>query len=55
MDHERNRQTDRQTGLFYGNTVLCTIVHREVKIIVHVSTYFLFLCNQILPNYGRPV
>ena len=29
MDHERNRQTDRQD--YYGSTVLCTIAHRAVK------------------------
>jgi len=30
MDHERNRQTDRQD--YYCNTALCTILHRVVII-----------------------
>jgi len=44
MDHERNRQADRQTDriTIYGNTAQCTVVHRAAKMSVRLRGCYFF-------------
>jgi len=56
MIHQRHRQTDRQTDrqtTFDSNTVLCTIVHRAVKMVARCTVFNISTVKTVFGRRSR--